>query len=170
MNRSLAIHTILLATCVVWVGACGDDDTTPMHSVDSGIDAPLSVPDAGPAPTCGAQQCGSPVVGAHCCTETADVTAGLADATSRCGTDLAAIVTGLANTCVELRRSGTRDDQCPPRAVGTALELGCCTAAGVCGTLNVAADLGCQRALLSEEPVVACGFVASDSGVSADAD
>jgi hypothetical protein len=144
--------------------ACGDDDRAPMSEVDAGMDARQALPDAGPAPVCGAQQCGSPLVGEHCCTAGADVERGAADRSDRCGADLSAIIDALAGTCVELRRPGTLDDQCPPRAVGSALEPGCCLADGTCGTVNAAADLGCQRVIGSDAAPIACGANGGDGG------
>lgn len=160
MSRSLW-HCSWIALALF---ACGDDDAVPMTSPDAAMDARQPSPDAGAAPTCGVQSCGSPLVGEHCCTARADVEGGAADHADRCGADLSAIAAELAGTCVELRRPGTVDDQCPPRAIGMSLEPGCCMPDGTCGTLNVAADLGCQRVFGNGASPIACGFVSADGG------
>jgi hypothetical protein len=135
-----------------------------MIETDAAMDARQSLPDAGPAPMCGAAHCGSPLVGAHCCTVQADVGRGAADDSQRCGADLGAIIESLADTCVQLRRPGTLDDQCPPRAVGSALEPGCCLSDGTCGTLNTAAELGCQRVVGGDATPILCTLESADGG------
>lgn len=149
----------VVALGVVWsLGACGDDDAIVMPLPDSGVDAAVMQRDAGAPPMCGVSTCGSPLVGKHCCTEA-----------DRCGVDLGAIVSGLMGECVELRQAGELDGRCPPRRVGSVVEPGCCMAEGVCGTLNRAIDLGCQRVLASSEPRVTCGPSRLDAGDGPDA-
>lgn len=159
----------LLLLLGVWVAAsaCGDDAAPP--SFDAGMDAARPTVDAGPAPTCGASRCGSPLVGSHCCTSARDVTAGVAGVTARCGADLGELIPELAGACVELRRAGDLDNACPSQWRGSArggtLEPGCCTRQGVCGTFNAAADLGCQTALSSSLVPAACsGSTTVDAG------
>lgn len=115
-------------------------------------------------PMCGADTCGSPLVGEHCCTAAEDVGAGVAVVAGRCGARFGALVPGLAESCVELRQPGTLDTRCPARAVGSGVEPGCCMFNGVCGTFNEAADLGCQRVLMSGSSIVACGVSELDAG------
>lgn len=174
MNAVRAAHELTYAwfACalsVVAVVACGDDAERPMPTMDSGMDAAVSRPDAGPPPMCGSSSCGSPLVGEHCCTEASDVLARAAQLAGRCGADLSAIESDLSGRCVELRQPGTRDDQCPPRTTDTAVELGCCTPDGFCGTLNQAAFLGCQRVLSGDSAPRSCGSKGTDAGTEPDA-
>lgn len=110
--------------------------------------------------------CGSPLVGSHCCTSALDVLAGAAGMRGRCGTELGALIPDLAGTCIELRRAGDLDTACPSQRRESGLEPGCCTRQGICGTLNAAADLGCQTALsFSLVPVTCSGPATIDAGM-----
>lgn len=157
-RRRIALGLVLV------LSACGDDDAVLMPLPDSGSDSSVPREDAGTAPRCGASTCGSPLVGEHCCTRDQDITAGVAAVASRCGVDLGTLVPALVGGCVELRQVGELDADCPPRRVGTRLELGCCMPDGACGTLNQSLDLGCQRVLSSGEPRLMCGDSAADAG------
>jgi len=154
---------------VLALSACGDDDAMPMPTPDSGTDAAIVRVDSGAPPMCRAATCGSPLVGDHCCTRAQDVAAGVAMFADRCGADLGSVVSALAGDCVELRQAGELDRRCPPRRVAGLLESGCCMPEGVCGTLNQAVDLGCQRVLAGGGPLVACNPSSIDAGDEPDA-
>jgi len=99
-------------------------------------------------PSCDLSAC-APTLGDPCCTSD-DTGAMPGDSRGRapgqCGADLGSIgLAALAGICLELNQEGAMSAECPelPNAANQ-MEPGCCTAQGLCGSINTSVPLGCH--------------------------
>lgn len=167
MRGERHVRAWFAASAFALVGACSFDTSPNLDGTDgTGFDAgtvvsnegravvdvplPVSNPNASRAPTttvpegfglsCSNVTCPvAPTGTEQCCTAATDVDDRRALVANVCGIDI-------GGGCFELEQPGVVDSRCPPaQPVGaTSEEVGCCTAAGQCGTLNATKGIGCH--------------------------